>query len=90
MLRNLHRGPIGLREILPVLGLFALVLSVVVIAGCAKQSSEATAGRRDITAYLPAQGTVVAQASARADIYSPYEAPVEKIYVTVGKNVRRG
>lgn len=90
MLRYLHRGPIGIRAILPVLGLFSLVLSVVVIAGCAKQSSEATAGRRDITAYLPLQGTVVAPASARADVYSPYEVPVEKIYVTVGKSVRRG
>ena len=90
MLRHLHSGPIGLRAILPVLGLFSLVLSVVVIAGCAKQSSEATAGRRDITAYLPVQGTVIAQASARADIESPYEVPVEKIYVTVGQNVRRG
>jgi multidrug efflux pump subunit AcrA (membrane-fusion protein) len=90
MLRDLHRGPIGLRAILQVLGLFSLVLSVVVIAGCAKQSSEATAGRRDITAYLPAEGTVVALASARADVDSPYEVPVEKIYVTVGKNVRRG
>ena len=90
MLRHLHSGPIGLRAILPVLGLFSLVLSVLVIAGCPKQSSEATAGRRDITAYLPIQGTVIAQASARADIGSPYGVPVEKIYVTVGQNVRRG
>lgn len=90
MLRHLHCSLIGLRAILPVLGLLFLVLSVVVIAGCGKQSSEATAGRRDITAYLPAKGTVVAQASARADIDSPYEVPVEKIYVTVGKNVSRG
>ena len=90
MLRHLHHGQIGRRAILSVLGLFSLALSVVMIGGCAKQSSEATAGRRDITAYLPAQGTVVAQASARADIYSPYGVPVEKIFVTVGKNVRRG
>jgi multidrug efflux pump subunit AcrA (membrane-fusion protein) len=90
MLRHVHRGPIGLKATLPVLGLFSVVLSVVVIAGCAKQSSEATASRRDITAYLPAQGTVVAPASARADVDSPYEVPVEKVYVTVGQNVRRG
>ena len=90
MLRHLYSIPIRLRVILPVLGLFSLTLLVMVIAGCAKQSSEATAGLRDITAYLPAQGTVVAQASARADVDSPYEVPVEKIYVTVGKNVRRG
>ncbi len=90
MLRYLHRGPIGLRAIPPVLGMFSLLLSVVVIAGCGKPSSEATASRRDITAYLPAEGTVVAQASARADVYSPYEVPVEKIFVTVGKSVRSG
>lgn len=90
MLRHLHRGPIGLRAIAAVLGLLSLALLVVALTGCAKQSSEATAERRDITAYLPAEGTVVAQASARADVYSPYEVPVEKIYVTVGQNVRRG
>jgi HlyD family secretion protein len=90
MLRNVHRGPIGLRFIVPVLGFLAVALSVVVITGCTKRSSEAAAGKRDIIAYLPAQGTVVAPAMARADIYSPYTVPVEKIYVTVGKNVRRG
>ena len=90
MLRHPHFGPIGHRAILPVLGLLSLALSVVVVGGCAKQSSEAIAGRRDITAYLPGQGVVVAQASARADVYSPYQVPVQKIYVTVGKSVRRG
>ncbi len=90
MLRRLSVSKNGQIAILPILGLLVLVLSVVVIAGCAKQSAEATAGRRDITAYLPAQGTVVAPASARADVRSPYEVPVEKIYVTVGQNVRRG
>lgn len=78
------------RAVLSAMGLFFLVLSVVVTAGCAKQSSEATVDRRDITAYLPVQGTVVAQASARADVGSPYEVPVEKIFVSVGQSVRRG
>jgi RND family efflux transporter MFP subunit len=86
MLRYLHRVP----TILVVLGLFLVALLAMVMAGCAKQSSEATAGRRDITAYLPAEGTVVTQASARADIYSPYNVPVAKIYVTVGQRVRSG
>lgn len=85
MLRYPHRVPI-----LPVLGLFLAALLAVVMAGCAKQSSEATAGRRDITAYLPAEGTVVAPASAQADIYSPYEVPVAKIYVAIGQKVRSG
>ncbi len=90
MLRHLHRGPMGLIAVLTVLGLSSLVLSVVLMTGCAKQSSEATAGRRDITSYLPAEGTVVAPASARADVDSPYEVPVDKIFATVGQNVRRG
>ncbi len=90
MLRYANRGPIGLRAILPVLGLLSLALSMVMLTGCAKQSSEATAEMRDIIAYLPAEGTVVAPASARADIYSPYTVPVDKINVTVGKSVRRG
>ena len=90
MLRHLYRGPIGLRAILSIVGLFCLALLVVVITGCAKESSEVTAGLRDITSYLPAEGTVVAQASARADVYSPYQVPVEKIFVTVGQDVRRG
>ena len=90
MFRHPNYGLIGLRTILTALGLFCLVLSVVIMVGCSKKSSEATASRRDITAYLPAKGKVVAQASARADIYSPYEVPVDKIYVTVGKTVSRG
>lgn len=90
MLRNLRRGPIGHRTILMAMGLLSIVPLIVVMAGCAKQSSEATADRRDITSYLPVGGTVVAPASARADIHSPYDVPVEKIYVTVGKTVSRG
>ena len=90
MLGHLHVRRVRLKASLPVLGLFSFALLAVVIAGCTKQSSEATAGRRDITAYLPAHGTVVVQASARADIYSPYAVPVDKIYVTVGQKVRRG
>ncbi len=90
MLRHLHRGRIGLAPLLAVFGLLTVAISVAVIVGCSKQSSEATADRRDITAYLPLEGTVVAPASSRADIYSPYTVPVEKIFVTVGKNVQRG
>jgi multidrug efflux pump subunit AcrA (membrane-fusion protein) len=90
MLRHLHCGSIGLKLILPILGLLSFVLLVGLVGGCGKQSSEANAGRRDITAYLPAEGTVVAPASARADVYSPYDVPVEKIYVTVGRKVRSG
>jgi HlyD family secretion protein len=90
ILQNLHRAQVRFRMIVSILGILSIVLVVVVIAGCAKKSSEAIANLRDITSYLPAQGTVVALASSRADIYSPYSVPVEKIFVTVGKNVQRG
>lgn len=90
MFRCSNRGPIGLRAIVPVLGLLLLIPAIVMVAGCAKQSSEATAGIRDIIAYLPADGTIVAPASARADVYSPYTVPVAKVNATVGKSVRRG
>lgn len=90
MSRYVRNGPIVLRVILSALISFCLVLLVVVTAGCGKKSSDAAVERRDITAYLPVEGTVVAPASARADVNSPYEVPVEEVYVTVGQNVRRG
>jgi len=90
MLRKLYHNNVGQRLVLLVFGILSLVLTVVVITGCAKKSSEAIADKRDITAYLPAEGTVVAPASARADIRSPYQVPIDKVYVTVGKSVSRG
>ncbi len=90
MLRQLYHSKVGIGSVLFVIGILSLVLSVVMITGCAKKSSEAIAGKRDITAYLPAEGTVVAPASARADIRSPYQVPIDKVYVTVGKSVSRG
>lgn len=89
----MYQEPRGRAVLLMVLRLSAQIAfasALALLGGCNKQSTEATAGRRDITAYLKAQGSVVAQPSARADVYSPYAAPVQKIYVTVGKTVRRG
>lgn len=83
-------GPMRPGAILPILVPASVLLTLGLVAGCTKQSSEATAARRDIIAYLPVQGTIVAQPSARADIFAPYQAPVQKIYATVGANVRRG
>ena len=83
-------GLVGPQRIWLAAGLLALTLTIAVISGCAKQSSEATASLRDITAYVTATGVVYAPATARADVFSPYQAPVEKIYVAVGSSVRRG
>jgi len=80
----------GSNKFLLILGMFSIVSIVVMVTGCAKKSSEAIAGKRDITSYLPAEGTIVAPAAARADIRSPYQVPIDKVYVTVGKSVSRG
>ena len=78
MLRHTHR-------VLIITFLLALI-----VTGCGDRSDEARVTRRDITTYFKTDGEVAAPAAARADITAPYEAPVEKIYVTVGQAVQRG
>jgi HlyD family secretion protein len=46
--------------------------------------------RRDIVALVPLNGEVVAPPSERADVMAPYQAPVAKVYTSIGQNVRRG
>lgn len=70
-------------------GMACAVLLATVI-GCGKPSGEARVTRRDITARVPVEGEVVAPASAKADIYAPYDAQVANVYVTVGQSVSRG
>jgi RND family efflux transporter MFP subunit len=50
----------------------------------------ATVTRRDLVAVVPVKGEVVAPPTERADLYSPFKAPVAKVYATVGANVKRG
>ncbi|MCC2672590.1 MAG: secretion protein HlyD [Armatimonadetes bacterium] len=52
--------------------------------------ASATVTRRDLVAAVPLKGDVVAPPTERADIYSPFKAPVAKVYATVGASVKRG
>ncbi len=90
MLRQQWQRSVAMSSILLVLGMFSFAVSVVMMTGCAKKSSEAITDTRDITAYLPVEGTVIAPASSSADIRSHYQIPLEKVYVTVGKSVSQG
>src|SRR5439155_18803563 len=50
----------------------------------------ATVTRRDIVVFLPLDGQVVAPPADRADVMTPYRAPVARVYVSVGDRVKRG
>lgn len=73
--------------------MWALMISVLfafLIIGCAKERATAVVERRDIVAYLPLRGETAVPAASMAEIVSPYEAPVDTIYVTVGQVVKKG
>lgn len=73
---------IGLAVLLLIgLGMWALTRS---------RPESATVTRRDLVAVVPVKGEVVAPPTERADLYSPFKAPVAKVYATVGANVKRG
>lgn len=73
---------IGLAILLLIgLGVWALMRS---------RPESATVTRRDLVAVVPIKGEVVAPPTERADLYSPFKAPVAKVYATVGANVKRG
>src|SRR3981189_1296407 len=46
--------------------------------------------RRDIVGYVPLKGEIVTPPSAYAEVHATYSAPVDKIYTTLGANVKRG
>lgn len=72
-----------------VLGL-ALLAAIIYFCGCSDRTAEVVVDRRDITAYAVLDGTVAVPPAADAKILAPYDAPVEKILVTVGKAVKQG
>jgi RND family efflux transporter MFP subunit len=45
---------------------------------------------RDIVGLVPLNGEVIAPPSARADVFTPYHAPVDKVEVSIGQVVHRG
>src|SRR5436305_1785459 len=46
--------------------------------------------RRDVIASATLQGKVTAPPTKYAEISSPFRAPVEKVYVTLGATVKEG
>ena len=73
----------------------ALILLLAVIgigawAYFASRPKNATVVERDIVGLVPVRGEVVVPPSAKADVYAPFQSPVEKVHVTVGQKVDRG
>jgi macrolide-specific efflux system membrane fusion protein len=56
----------------------------------ASRPKNATVVERDIVGLVPVSGKVVVPPSAKADVYAPFQSPVEKVHVTVGQKVDRG
>jgi len=75
------------RNALPILAALAFISAA---AGCARHAATAAAVRRDIQGRLILEGKVTAPPTAEAEVTPPYDAPVGKIYVTVGQSVRKG
>jgi multidrug efflux pump subunit AcrA (membrane-fusion protein) len=72
------------------------IVALLAIAGLAiwlsanRQPGTSTVARRDVLVSLPLEGSVMAPPTARADVMSPYAAPVAKVYASVGDRVRAG
>lgn len=56
----------------------------------ATRPEPATVVRRDITGQIPLTGEIIVPPSARADVGAPFRAPVEKVFVSVGKHIGKG
>ena len=69
------------------------IVILAVVGGWAYVSTRpkpAAVVRRDIVGLIPVNGEVIAPPSARADVMSPYRAPVDKVETSVGARVHRG
>jgi multidrug efflux pump subunit AcrA (membrane-fusion protein) len=75
-----------------ILGAVALLLLIIlgIWAYVNTRPETASVTRRDIVVKLPLEGQVVAPPSARADIMTPYRAPVDRVFASVGDRVSRG
>lgn len=67
-----------------------IVIALGVWAWYATRPQPAKVVRRDIEGRIPLTGEIVAPPSARADVGAPFRAPVEKVFVSVGKRVGKG
>jgi len=84
-------------------GLMAFVVAGAIVGGCsggdtttsARPQELAPTGpvkveRRDIVAYETFPGDLYVPPASEAIIHPPYNAPLEQVYVTIGKRVRKG
>jgi len=75
-------------------GIAILLLLIVIAIGAwvwyATRPEPAKVVRRDIVGQIVLAGDIIAPPSARADIGAPFRAPVEKVFVSVGKHVGKG
>ncbi len=74
--------------------LLAFLLIAIIAFGAwayfASRPTPAKVVQRDIVGLVPLEGEVVIPPNAKADVYAPFQAPVEKVHVTVGAKVNRG
>src|SRR5687767_12413407 len=76
------------------LWLLAILLIVAIAIGAwayfASRPQPAKVVQRDIIGLIPLEGEIAVPPNAKADVYAPFQAPVEKVHVTVGAKVNRG
>lgn len=70
--------------------LLIILLAIGAWAYVRTRPQTAVVSRRDIVASLPLRGEVIAPPGEHAEVPAPYRAPVARVLVTVGANVRRG
>src|SRR6266567_2559248 len=74
------------------LGFLLIVLLVGVFAWgyYATRPTPATVSQRDIVGLVALNGEVVAPPRARADVFAPFRAPVDKVRTSINSKVERG
>jgi RND family efflux transporter MFP subunit len=66
------------------------LVAALAVTGCKKEPSSASVSRRDVEGYLVLEGRLVTPPTDYATVLPTYNAPVEKVMVTVGKWVNEG
>ncbi|MGI8924950.1 MAG: efflux RND transporter periplasmic adaptor subunit [Fimbriimonadales bacterium] len=69
--------------------IYVFGLAAALSSGCSKPTSTQVA-RRDVIGYEVLKGDLVTPPTAQVSVLPPYRAPVEKVMVTVGAQVKRG
>jgi multidrug efflux pump subunit AcrA (membrane-fusion protein) len=70
--------------------LYAALVCLTLLGGCASKPSSAVADRRDIVGLETFESELIVPATDQAAVMPTYRAPVEKVMATVGAVVKRG